>query len=78
MSMGKKVSKEKSEHNVEFARGGNQHMFGPQAAGPQQPATTAHDVSGGAPGADFAKGGGGKMFGYAGSVPATAGKTSAR
>lgn len=73
-----KVKKEKSEHNQKFAVGGNTPMFGPQAAGPEKPGTTAHDVKGGAPGAKFAEGGGGKMFGFAGSVPATAGKTSAR
>lgn len=73
-----KVKKEKSETNKEFAKGGNTPMFGAQAAGPQKPATTAHDIKGGAPGADFAKGGAGKMFGFAGSQAAQAGKTSAR
>lgn len=73
-----KVKKEKSEHNQQFAVGGDTHMFGPQAAGPQKPATTAHDIKGGAPGADFAKGGSGSMFSFHGSQPATAGKTSAR
>lgn len=78
MSIGKKVSKEKSEHNADFAKGGNTPMFSEQAAGPQKPGTTAHDIKGGAPGADFAKGGSGRMFSYAGSQPAQAGKTSAR
>lgn len=66
----------KSSHNVEFAKGGNTHMFGEQSVGEQKPGTTAHDVGGG--GDKFAKGGSGKMFGYSGSQPAQAGKTSAR
>lgn len=73
-----KVKKEKSEHNQQFAVGGNTPMFGPQAAGPQKPATTAHDTKGGTPGAKFAEGGSTKMHGFAGSQPAQAGKTSAR
>lgn len=76
--MAMKVKKEKSEHNQEFAKGGDTHMFGAQAAGPQKPGTTAHDAKGGAPGAEFAKGGSGKMFGFHGSQPAQSGKTSAR
>jgi hypothetical protein len=68
----------KSEHNVTFAKGGNTPMFGEQAAGSQKPGETSHDVGGGAPGAKFADGGKGKMFGYAGSQPARAGITSAR
>lgn len=59
-----------------FAEGGDTHMFGPQTAGPEKPATTAHDTSGS--GGKFAAGGGGKMFGYAASAPAQAGITSAR
>jgi hypothetical protein len=66
----------KTQKNVEFAKGGDTHMFGSQAAGPQDDATTAHDTSG--DGGKFAKGGSTKMFGYAGSQPAEAGKTSAR
>lgn len=67
----------KSSHNAEFAKGGNTPMFGPQEAGEQDEGTTAHDIEGG--GDDkFAKGGSGKMFGYAGVQPAQAGKTSAR
>ena len=65
-------------HDVTFAKGGNTKMFGEQAAGVQKPATTAHDVSGGAPGADFASGGKTKMFGFAGAQPARDGITSAR
>lgn len=77
------VSRNEKSHDVEFAKGGNTHMFGAQAAGPQNPATkssggTAHDVSGGAPGAEFAKGGSNPMFGFAGSQSAKAGITSAR
>jgi hypothetical protein len=77
------VSRNETSHDVAFAKGGNNKMFGAQAAGEQKPALassggTAHDVSGGAPGAEFAKGGSGKMFGFAGSQPAESGKTSAR
>lgn len=75
--MAAKVKKETS-HNVEFAKGGNTHMFGEQAAGEQKPGETSHDVSGGAPGPKFASGGSGKMFGYSPSAPARAGITSAR
>ncbi len=66
----------KTEKNAEFAKGGDTHMFGHQAAGPQDDATTAHDTNG--DGGKFAKGGSGKMFGYAGAEPAKAGITSAR
>lgn len=73
------MAKEFSEKSAKFLEGGHSnHMFGPQSAGPEKPGTTAHDVSGGAPGPTFAKGGSGKMFGYVGSQPAQAGKTSAR
>lgn len=71
------ATNEKS-HNVEFAKGGKTKMFGPQAAGEQKPGETEHDVEGGAPGAKYAEGGKNKMFGYTGSLPAEAGKTSAR
>lgn len=67
----------KSEHNVEFAKGGTTPMFGEQKAGEQKSGDTAHDVGGGG-GDKFACGGSTKMFGYAGSQPAEAGKTSAR
>jgi hypothetical protein len=70
----KETSKSKS-----FAEGGHSnHMFGPQAAGSQKPGTTEHDVGGGAPGAKFATGGKGKMFGFSGAMPAQAGITSPR
>lgn len=74
-----------TEHNVEFAKGGNTPMFGKgdrtvtapsDAAGEQKPGVTEHDPEGS--GDKFAKGGSTKMFGYAGSMPAEAGKTSAR
>ncbi len=71
------ATNEKS-HNVEFAKGGKTHMFGAQAAGDQRAGVTEHDAEGGAPGAKFASGGSNKMFGYTGSLPAQAGKTSAR
>lgn len=74
--MAEKVKKETSR-NTEFAKGGNTHMFGPQKAGQQAPATTAHDA--GAYSDDkFACGGKGKMFGFAGAQPAKAGITSPR
>lgn len=66
----------KTETNKEFAKGGNTPMFGAQKAGPEAPATTAHDTKG--DGGKFASGGATKMFGYAQAQPAQAGKTSAR
>ncbi len=75
----------KSSHNVEFAKGGNTPMFGKgdhtttapsEQAGSQEPGGTAHDPKGSD--GKFATGGSGKMFGYAASQPAQAGKTSAR
>ncbi len=67
----------KTETNTTFAKGGNNHMFGPQKAGEQAAGVTEHDAGAGS-GDKFAKGGSAKMFGYAGSQPAQAGKTSAR
>lgn len=72
-----KVKKEKSERNQQFAVGGKTHMFSEQQASPQTPAQTGKNGATGK-GAEFAKGGSGKMFGFAGSQPAQAGKTSAR
>lgn len=70
--------KKETTKSVKFAEGGHSnHMFGAQSAGSQNPADTAHDVKGGAPGAKFAEGGKSKMFGFAGSVAAQAGITSA-
>jgi hypothetical protein len=68
-------------HNVEFAKGGDTPMFGEQEAGARtgadkSPSTGKPDSSG--PGEKFAEGGKGKMFGFAGALPATAGITSAR
>lgn len=71
------ASRTEKSHDVTFAKGGNTHMFGAQAANPEKPGTTAK-TPGSAPGAKFAAGGSSKMFGYAGSQPAQAGKTSAR
>lgn len=77
--MAAKVKKEKSSGSAKFAEGGHSnHMFGEQAAGEQKPGVTETAAKGGAPGAEFARGGSGKMFGYAGSQPAQAGITSAR
>lgn len=75
----------KTEKSADFAKGGNTPMFGQgdrtvtassDAAGSQDAGTTAHDTDGS--GGKFAKGGSGKMFGYAGAEPAKAGITSAR
>lgn len=75
----------KTEKSADFAKGGKTHMFGTgdhtttassDAAGSQEPGGTAHDPEDS--GSKFAKGGSGKMFGYAGSETAQAGKTSAR
>lgn len=67
--------------NVEFAKGGDTHMFGKQQAGSRtsgdkSPSTGKPDDAG--PGEKFAKGGSGKMFGFTGSLPARSGITSAR
>lgn len=70
--------KTETSKDTTFAEGGHSnHMFGPQGAGSQEPGDTAHDTTGGDQ-EKFAKGGGGKMFGYQGSVPARSGITSAR
>ena len=67
----------KNEKSADFAKGGNTHMFGEQAAAEMPSGTTDKGDKGG-PGEKVAKGGSGKMFGYAGSVSATAGQTGAR
>lgn len=76
--------KKESTHNVEFAQGGDQHMFGSgdhtvtagsDAAGKQKPGNSSHDT-GGSDG-KFASGGSTKMFGFNPSKTAEAGKTSA-
>lgn len=75
----------KTPKSADFAKGGKTHMFGTgdhtttassDAAGSQAPGVTEHDPKG--DGGKFAKGGSGKMFGYAGAESAQAGKTSAR
>jgi hypothetical protein len=71
------ASKQESEKDVEFAKGGNTPMFGQQAAGPDKPGNTGKDTSG-APGAKYAEGGKGKMFGFTPSQPAKSGQTGAR
>jgi hypothetical protein len=87
-SSGKKTSAEATEKtkNVDFAKGGDTHMFGSgdhtktapsDAAGEQTPAQTGKDNAGGS-GDKFAKGGSGKMFGFTGSLPATEGISAAR
>jgi len=73
------MAQSEKTHNVEFAKGGKTHMFGKQAAEPQEAGTTRdHSSTDAAPGAKFAQGGSHKMFPFAGSQPAQAGKTSAR
>ena len=76
-----KVSRNETSHNVEFAEGGDTHMFGKQEAGARTgadkgPSTGKPDSSG--PGEKFAEGGKTKMFGYSGALPARDGITSAR
>ncbi len=75
----------KTEKSAEFAKGGTTPMFGKgdrtttapsDAAGTAKPGETYKDPENS--GSKFAAGGSGKMFGYAGSQPAEAGKTSAR
>ena len=68
-------SKVESSHDVEFAEGGDGHMFGPQKAGPDKPGNTGKDPG---TGAKFAAGGKGKMFGYTPSQDAKSGQTGAR
>jgi hypothetical protein len=72
------MATDEKSHNVDFAKGGKTHMFGKQSAGEQRPGVTEHDAEGGAPGAKYAEGGRGKMFGYNPAVPATAGITGPR
>jgi hypothetical protein len=66
-----------NSHNVTFAEGGDGHMFGQQAAGPDKPGNTGKDTSG-APGPKYASGGSGKMFGFSPSQAAKSGQTGAR
>jgi len=79
----------KTEKKADFAKGGNTPMFGKGDRTTTAPADGAHGAGSGttdkgavgpgpSTGDKFAKGGSGKMFGYEGSQPAQAGKTSAR
>jgi membrane protein involved in colicin uptake len=79
----------KTEKKADFAKGGNTPMFGKGDRTTTAPKDGAHSMGSGTtdPGATgsgagtsdkFAKGGSGKMFGYEGAVPATAGQTGAR
>jgi hypothetical protein len=70
-------TKKESEHDVTFAQGGNDHMFGPQSAGPDKAGNTGKDTTS-APGPKFAKGGSGKMFGFSPSQDQQAGRTGQR
>jgi hypothetical protein len=69
-------SKQKSERDVSFARGGSTRMMKPQAAGPQKPGTTAHAVKGAAPDAKAARGGPKIARDASLSVPAKASHTA--
>lgn len=71
------TTKKESQHDVEFAEGGNTPMFGEQAAGPDRPGNTGKDPTA-APGPKFAAGGSSRMFGFSPSLPAKAGITGAR
>ena len=64
-------------HDVEFAKGGNTHMFGEQEAGDVDSGETGKPDERG-PGEKFASGGKTKMFGFSGALPARDGITSAR
>lgn len=72
-------SKEFTEKNVTFAKGGNTKMFTKQAAEPAESGVTV-DKSGKdtAPGPKYAAGGSSKMFGYSPSMAAKSGQTGAR
>lgn len=68
-------SKEVSEKNVAFAKGGKTKMFGQQGANPQKPGESGHAAADGV-GSKFASGGKGHMFGFRPSTPAKAGQSS--
>ena len=68
--------KKESTHNVEFAKGGDQHMFPQQAADKMKPGTTRDQTAKDDLGQKFAEGGSTKMFGFRPSNVAQAGKTS--
>jgi hypothetical protein len=71
------ASSTEKTHNAEFAKGGDTKMFGEQEAGEQRPGFAEKPDQRG-PGDTFAAGGKGKMFGFAGALPATAGISAAR
>ncbi len=76
-----RATKKFTEKKADFAEGGNTPMFGHQNSDTQKPGGTAHNN--GAPqsqgtGPQFAAGGKTSMFGFTGSLPVTAGMTSAR
>ena len=68
-------SKQKSERDKTFARGGDAKMVRPQAAGPAAPARTGKTQTP-APGAKAAKGGPKTERGVSLAVPAAAGRTA--
>ena len=67
--------KKSAERELTYARGGAGHMMPKQAANPQKPGGTAHNVKGAAPGAKSAKGGP-PTRGVSVAVPAAPGKTA--
>lgn len=71
------ANRTEKSHNVEFAKGGDTAMFSEQQASPQTPDRTGKNGATGK-GAEYAKGGSGKMFGFQGAVAARDGITSAR
>jgi|SoimicMinimDraft_4_1059732.scaffolds.fasta_scaffold187673_1 hypothetical protein len=74
MPMAAPKSKQQSERDKTFAKGGQTRMLPKQSAGPQKPAATGHAVKGGAPGAKSSRGGP-PQRGVSLSVPAKAGAT---
>ena len=72
-----RVTRNESSHDTTFAKGGNTRMFSEQQAELRTPGRTG-DPGATGKGAEFAKGGSGKMFGFEGSKSAQAGITSAR
>lgn len=70
-------SKQKNEHDVEFAEGGTTKMFGEQEADEADEGETGKKDDRG-PGDKYASGGSTKMFGYSPAVPAKAGITGPR
>jgi hypothetical protein len=71
----KSRSKAERLRDASYAEGGKDKMFPEQAANPQRPGVTAHDVKGSAPGARTARGGP-KNQGYGLSLPAQPGRTA--